>query len=96
MRNDELIISEITAKIISKITAELEGKRLTTKQRRFIIEYVKVPKGAEAARRAGYSVKCAHQQAYENLRKPKLKKIVDRALRAWSRAIRISGGYNRS
>ena len=49
-------------------------------------------KGSEVARRAGYSIKCAHQQAYENLRKPKIKEIIDRGLAAQTRAVCIKAG----
>lgn len=87
MRKYELLTSEIRA--------ELESTPLTVKQQRFIEEYLKVFNGSKAARRAGYSVKCAHQQAYENLRKPKIKKIIDRAIATWSRATLIAGGVIR-
>jgi len=53
---------------------------MTNKQKRFIEEYLKVLNGAKAARLAGYSVKCAHQQAYENLRKPHIREIIDQAM----------------
>ncbi len=68
--------------ITSEIAEELEAGSFTVKQRSFIKEYLKCLKGSEAARRAGYSIKCAHQQAYENLRKPKIKEIIDRGLAA--------------
>ena len=38
--------------------------------------------GSEAARRAGYSVKCAYQQAYENMQKPEIRSVIDQALEA--------------
>ena len=53
---------------------------------------MKCLKGSEVARRAGYSIKCAHQQAYENLRKPKIKEIIDRGLAAQTRAVCIKAG----
>jgi hypothetical protein len=74
--------------ITSEIAEELEAGSFTVKQRSFI----KCPKGSEAARRAGYSIKCAHQQAYENLRKPKIKEIIDRGLAAQTRAVCIKAG----
>ncbi len=46
--------------------------KLTPKQRVFVDQYVLCRSGAEAARRAGYSEKTAHQIAYENLRKPEV------------------------
>ena len=42
-----------------KAWQELEAGSFIVKQRSFIRE------DSEAARRAGYSIKCAHQQAYE-------------------------------
>ncbi len=72
MKDSELITKETLE--------ELESGRFTVKQRIFIKEYLKVYNGSEAARRAGYSIKCAHQQGYENLRKPKIKEIIVRRL----------------
>jgi phage terminase small subunit len=62
------------------------------KQRSFIKEYLKCPKGSESAKRAGYSIKCDHQQAYENLRKTKIKEIIDRGVAAQTRAVFIKAG----
>jgi phage terminase small subunit len=45
-----------------------------------MIEYLKILNGAKAARRAGYSRRCSHQQAYENLRKPKIRHAIDKAI----------------
>jgi len=78
--------------ITSEIAEELEAGSFTVKQRSFIKEYLKCLKGSEAARRAGYSIKCAHQQAYENLRKPKIKEIIDRGLAVQTRAVFIKAG----
>ena len=66
--------------IDDKTTLDLSGARYTKKQRVFMIEYLKYWNGAKAARRAGYSCKCAHQQAYENLRKPKIRHAIDKAI----------------
>ncbi|MHC4103893.1 MAG: terminase small subunit [Planctomycetota bacterium] len=63
-----------------KTTLDLSGARYTKKQRVFMIEYLKYWNGAKAARRAGYSRRCAHQQAYENLRKPKIRRAIDKAI----------------
>ena len=59
---------------------------MTNMQLRFIEEYIKCPNGSEAARRAGYSPRTAHQIAYENLRKPHIRKIIQKAFRARRRA----------
>ncbi len=66
--------------IDDKTTLDLSGARYTEKQRVFMIEYLKYWNGAKAARRAGYSRRCAHQQAYENLRKPKIRRAIDKAI----------------
>lgn len=63
-----------------KTTLDLSGARYTKKQRVFMIEYLKRLNGTDAARRAGYSRRCAHQQAYENLRKPKIRQAIDKAI----------------
>ncbi len=66
--------------IDDKTTLDLSGARYTKKQRVFMIEYLKRLNGTDAARRAGYSRRCAHQQAYENLRKPKIRQAIDKAI----------------
>lgn len=43
---------------------------LSALQEKFIEEFIKCRKGAEAARRAGYSKRTARQMAHENLTKP--------------------------
>ena len=48
----------------------------TNKQSNFIAEYLQCLNGAKAARRAGYSVRSARQQAYENLRKPHIRDVI--------------------
>ena len=63
-----------------KTTLDLSGAKYTKKQRVFMIEYLKNWNGADAARQAGYSSRCAHQQAYENLRKPKIRQAIDKAI----------------
>jgi hypothetical protein len=75
--------------IIKTVDKEIATAGLTEKQCRFIREYLKVLNGSEAARRAGYSVKCAYQQAYENLRKPDIKRIIDIGLNLETRACLI-------
>ena len=64
----------------TEIAEMLEDAKLTKKQRRFVLAYLRHLNGSKAARIAGYSVKCAHQQAYENLRKTKIKRIIDRGI----------------
>jgi phage terminase small subunit len=60
---------------------------MTNMQLRFIEEYLKCLNGTEAARRAGYSPRTAHQIAYENLRKPEIRTIIDTAFQARDKAI---------
>lgn len=50
---------------------------LTPKQHRFCIEYLKDRNGKEAAIRAGYSPNAAAQQAYELLKLPKVRLMID-------------------
>ncbi|MCH8846291.1 MAG: terminase small subunit [Proteobacteria bacterium] len=75
-----------------KMALDLSGARYTKKQRVFMIEYLKCLNGSEAARRAGYSVKCAHQQAYENLGKSKIRQAIDKAINGRSRITLIEAG----
>lgn len=50
---------------------------LTRKERAFCFEYIKHFNGAKAARDAGYSERSDDEIAHENLRKPKIAKVID-------------------
>lgn len=54
----------------------MSGSALTVKQARFCDEYVVCGNGAEAARRANYSVRTARQMATENLSKPSVQTAI--------------------
>lgn len=56
-------------------------KKLTEKEKVFIIEYLKCFNGAQAARNAGYSERSIYSIAYENLRKPEIRKEIDARLK---------------
>jgi ABC-type transport system substrate-binding protein len=75
-----------------KTILDLSGARYTPKQQAFMIEYLKCLNGTKAARRAGYSRRCAHQQAYENLRKPKIRQAINKAIDGRSRITLIEAG----
>ena len=60
---------------------------MTKMQLRFIEEYLECLNATEAARRAGYSPKTAHQIAYENIRKPHIRRIIRKAINARHKAI---------
>jgi len=47
------------------------------RQRRFVVEYLKDSCGAQAAIRAGYSPKCARQQAWDLLTRPDIRAALD-------------------
>lgn len=64
----------------NRIAEMLKDPELTNKQRRFVLAHLRYLNGSKAARVAGYSVRCAHQQAYENMRKPKIRRIIDKGL----------------
>jgi hypothetical protein len=70
-----------------KTTSDLSGARYTDRQQLFMIEYLKCLNGTKAANRAGYSPKCAYQQAYENLRKSKIRQAIDKAIDWRSRMV---------
>jgi len=54
---------------------------LTPKQQRFVVEYLAMPMqdrtGKEAAIRAGFSPRCAAQQAYELMKMPKIREAIE-------------------
>ena len=54
--------------------------KLTQKQSRFVDEYLIDLNETQAAIRAGYSRKTAHAIGSENLKKPEIKKQIDRRL----------------
>ena len=51
---------------------------LTEKQKKFASEYYKEPNATKAAKRAGYSNKTAYSIGHENLRKPEIKKEIEK------------------
>lgn len=55
-------------------------KRLTMKQRLFVIEWLICANAAEAARRAKYSVHSARWIGYENLQSPYILKAISERL----------------
>ena len=56
-------------------------RKLTTKQRRFVSEYLKNPNATQAAIRAGYSRRTAKQMGTENLAKPAIRVPLDAQIR---------------
>ena len=72
--------------------AKLASTPLTDRQRQFVVEYIKRPFGAKAARAAGYSHNRDRQQAYDNLRKPKIRGLIDQALYLHSRDCYVRAG----
>ena len=54
---------------------------LTPKQKAFADEYIKRTNASEAARKAGYSAKCAASIGEENLRKPEISAYINERLK---------------
>ena len=54
--------------------------KLTTKQRLFADEYIKSGNATEAALKAGYSKRTSYSIGNENLKKPEIKKYIDKKL----------------
>src|SRR5215212_2680249 len=65
----------------------MTGRGLTSKQVRFIEEYLVDPNATQAAVRAGYSAKTAASIGHENLRKPEIQRAITEA--QTSRALRL-------
>lgn len=62
-------------------------KRLTSKERLFVEEYLNCWNASEAARRAGYSAKSAYQSGCANMKKPNIlraieARVAERAIKA--------------
>ena len=56
-------------------------EKLTERQARFVDYYIQTGNASEAARRAGYSVKTAYSIGEENLRKPEIRRALERRLK---------------
>ena len=54
---------------------------MTERQARFVDYYIQTGNASEAARRAGYSVKTAYSIGEENLRKPEIRRALERRLK---------------
>ena len=55
--------------------------KLTPKQELFISEYIIDSNATQAAIRAGYKEKAAYATGAENLRKPQIKSLIDKAMK---------------
>ena len=73
--------------------AKLALTPLTDRQRWFVAAYLRLPCGAKAARAAGYSPRRDRQQAYDNLRKPKIRRLVQRAFYLDLRDLYVRMGF---
>lgn len=54
---------------------------MTERQRRFVDYFIQTGNASEAARRAGYSKKTAYSIGEENLRKPEIRRAIERRLK---------------
>ena len=55
-------------------------QNLTERQKRFVDYYIQTGNASEAARRAGYSKKTAYSIGEENLRKPEIRRAIEKRL----------------
>lgn len=67
----------LSRKAVRTIAAD---KKLTPKQRRFVDEYLIDLNATQAALRAGYSKKTAYSMGDENLKKPEIKRAIQKAM----------------
>lgn len=67
-----------------------KGEKLSKKEEFFILHYLDTKNASEAARRAGYSEHSAAIIGWENLRKPKISKVIDAALTEQMRNLGLS------
>ena len=63
---------------------------LTKKQERFVEEYLVDLNATQAAIRAGYSEKTAEAIGYENLRKPQIQAVIQKAMETRSKRMEIT------
>ncbi|HWQ76568.1 MAG TPA: terminase small subunit [Syntrophomonas sp.] len=64
--------------------------KLTAKQQRFVEEYLVDLNATQAAIRAGYSAKTAEVIGFENLRKPKIQELINKAMQGRSERTEIT------
>lgn len=76
-----------------KLRIDMTQPRLTSKQARFVEEYLIDLNGAQAAIRAGYAPKRADAIAWENLRKPEVAEAIRMALQERSERMQITQDY---
>ncbi len=55
---------------------------MNERQKKFVDYYIQTGNASEAARRAGYSKKTAYSIGEENLRKPEIRKAIERRLKS--------------
>lgn len=67
--------------------------KLTAKQQAFVDEYLIDLNATQAAIRAGYSLNTAAEMGWENLRKPRIKEVIDATLSKRSEKLHISAEY---
>lgn len=68
----------------------IDNDELTDKQQRFCEEYIVDLNATKAAERAGYSSKTAEAIGFENLKKPKIQKEIERLKKARSKRTQIT------
>lgn len=79
--------------MVSVEVFEMNAKKLTPKQSRFIQEYLVDLNATQAAIRAGYSAKTAGQVGFENLKKPQIAAAVEKAKQERSEATKIDAEW---
>jgi len=75
------------------IQHENEPPKLTARQQRFIDEYMIDFNATAAAKRAGYSVKSAHQRGYELIHNPDLAAVIKKRGASDAEVLGITRGY---
>lgn len=68
----------------------MTAKKLTSKQKQFVDEYLVDLNATEAAKRAGYSAKTASSIGSENLRKPEIEEEVHRRMQERGQRVEIT------
>ena len=66
--------------LVRKAVRVIAEKKLTPKQKRFVDEYLIDLNATQAAIRAGYSKKTAYSMGQENLKKPEIKRAIQKAM----------------
>lgn len=71
----------------------MQKPKLTVRQRKFAMHYIKTGIGGESALKAGYSPNCKYETAHELLRNPKIQQYIELTMQEASKKLGLTPEY---